>query len=166
MKILYTLLLLVGSVSVFAQNNELDERNGFKNIKLLSKATDYLELKFDKPQAEQYKAIYVRKVGYMESIGEIQIKDLKVYTYKDLIYQIDVVTNKEPELFKGLEAAFGKAKFSVVGNEYFWQGNKVKLTFSSMKGGKKVIMSYSTPEIKDIIKQDEQAEIKQLSEDF
>ena len=166
MKIVVTILLLVGSFSMYAQNNELDERNGFKNIKLLSKATDYPELKFEKQQAEQFKALYVRKPGYMESIGEIQIRDLKVYTYKDLIYQIDIITNKEPELFKGLEAAFGKAKFSVVGNEYLWQGNKVKLTFSSIKGGKKTMMTYSTGEIKDIIKQDEQAEIKQLSEDF
>lgn len=166
MRILFTLLILVGSISLYAQNNELDERNGFKNIKLLSKATDYPELKFDKQQAEEFKAIYVSKPGYLESIGDIQIKDFKAYTYKDLIYQIEIITNKEPELFKGLEAAFGNAKFSVVGNEYVWQGTKVKLTYSSIKGGKKTIMTYSAPEIKDIIKQDEQAEIKQLSEDF
>lgn len=166
MKYILSLLLLVGTVTLYAQNNELDERNGFKNVKLLSKATEYPELKFDKQQAEAFKAIYVRKPGYIESIGEIPIKDLKVYTYKDLIYQIDVITNKEPELFKGLEAAFGKAKFSVVGNEYYWQGNRIKLTYSSMKGGKKTIMTYSTDKVKDLIKQDEQAEIKQLSEDF
>lgn len=166
MKTILSLLLLVGSITAYAQNNELDERNGFKNIKLLSKANEYPELKFDKQQAKEGKAIYIRKPGYLQSIGDIQIRDLKVYTYKDLIYQIDVITNKEPELFRGLEAAFGKAKFSVVGNEYFWQGNRIKLTYSSIKGGKKTVMTYSTDKIKNLIKQDEQAEIKQLSEDF
>lgn len=163
---LFTLFILVGSISIQAQNPELDKRNGFKNIKLLSKATDYSELKFDKHQSEENKAIYVRKSGSLQAIGDIQIKKLNVYTYNDIIYRIEVATGKNTQLFKGLEKAYGKSKFAVVSNVYVWQGEKVKLTFASQKGGKRIVMNYTSPKIKEIIKQAEEQKIKDLSDDF
>jgi hypothetical protein len=158
--------LFIGSFTAKAQNAELDSRNGFKNIKLLSMATEYNELKFEKQQEEDSKAIYVRKSGALQTIGEIQIKELNVYTYNDIIYRIEVSTGKNTQLFKGLEKAYGKSKFAVVSNVYVWQGENVKLTFASQKGGKRIVMNYTTPKIKEIIKQDEMQKLKDLSDDF
>lgn len=167
MKYFYlTFLLLSTTLVCQAQNVELDKRNGFKNIKLLTKATDYEELKFDKEQDEENKAVYVRKTGEFQTIGEIQIKELNVYTYNDIIYRIEVATGKNTQLFKGLEKAYGKSKFAVVANVYVWQGNHVKLTFASEKGGKRIVMNYSSPKIKEIIKKDKEQKIEDLSNDF
>lgn len=163
---LFTFFILIGSISLFAQNQELDKRNGFKNIKLLSKATDYNELKLSKTQDEENKAIYVRSSGSLSKIGDIQIKDLNVYTYNDIIYRIEVATGKNTQLFKGLQKAFGKAKFAVVTNVYLWQGENVKLTFASENGGKRIVMNYSAPKIKEIIKKDEEQKLQNLSDDF
>ncbi len=163
---LLPLLLLIISLNLHAQNTELDKRNGFKNIKLLTKASEYTELKFDKNQEEENKAIYVRTAGSIETIGDIPIKELNVYTYKDLIYRIEVSTGKNTQLFKGLEKAYGKSKFAVVTNVYVWKGEKVALTFGSEKGGKRIVMNYTAPEIKNIIKQDKEQKIKDLSNDF
>ncbi len=159
-------ILVISSANLQAQNPELDKRNGFKNIKLLSKATDYSELKFDKDQEEENKAIYTRTSGSLQQIGDIPIKELNVYTYKDIIYRIEVATGKNTQLFKGLEKAYGKSKFAVVTNVYVWKGEKVALTFGSEKGGKRIVMNYTTPEIKKIIKRDKEQKIKDLSDDF
>ncbi|MCF6361685.1 MAG: hypothetical protein L3J29_13115 [Cyclobacteriaceae bacterium] len=164
-KTVITLLLLAGVFNLQAQNNELDERNGFKHIKLLTKATSYPELKLDKT-IDEFNSIYTRRTGHLLSIGEIPIKNMTLYTYKDLIFKIEIVTAKDPQLFKGLEQAFGKAKFSVTSNNYIWQGTNVKLSFKGSKGGKGTIMTYSSLKIKDIIKKDEEQKIKDLSNDF
>ncbi len=161
----FTLLLLAGFFTLQAQNSELDERNGFKHIKILSKVTTYPELKLDKTQ-DEFNSTYIRRPGHLLTIGEIQIKDFVVYTYKELIYKIEINTVKDPNLFKGLEQAFGKSKFSVTTNGYIWQGNEVKLSFKTTKGGKETIMVYSSLKIKDIIKKDEEQKIKDLSNDF
>lgn len=166
MRTLLTITLLTLSISLVAQNPELDKRNGFKNIKLLSNATDYTELKFSKEQEEENKAIYTRTSGSFQLIGDIQIKELNVYTYKDIIYRIEVATGKNTQLFKGLEKAYGKSKFAVVTNVYVWKGEKVALTFASEKGGKRIVMNYTTPEIKRIIKEDKEKKIQALSDDF
>ncbi len=164
-RIIFTLLLLTGFSTLYAQNSELDERNGFKHIKILSKVTSYPELKLDKTK-DEFNSTYTRRPGYLLSIGEIQIKDFVVYTYKDLIYKIEITTIKDPNLFKSLEQAFGKSKFSVTTNSYIWQGTDIKLSFKSTKGGKETIMTYSSLKIKDIIKKDEEQKIKDLSNDF
>ena len=165
-KFLLIISFLTASFSSFAQNQELDARNGFKNIKLLSKATDYSELKFNKEQEEENKAIYTRTSGALQQIGDIPIKELNVYTYKDIIYRIEVATGKNTQLFKGLEKAYGKSKFAVVTNVYVWKGDKVALTFASEKGGKRVVMNYTSPEIKNLIKKDKEQKIQDLSDDF
>ncbi len=162
---IFTLVLLATISNSFAQNSELDERNGFKHIKILSNATDYPELKLDKTKDENY-ATYVRRNGHLMSIGDIPIKEFEVSTYKNQIYQIDITTPKNPKLFKSLEEAFGKAKFVVTSNNYVWQGSSVKLSFKSLKGGKDTKMTYTSLKIKDIIKQDEEQKIKDLSKDF
>ena len=65
-----------------------------------------------------------------------------------------------------MQKAYGKAKFAVVTNVYLWQGENVKLTFASEKGGKRIVMNYSAPKIKEIIKKDEEQKLKDLSDEF
>ena len=68
---------LVGAQSV----EELDRRNGFKDIKMTSQITDYEGLEFKKeidsdifPKVYQY----VRKKGFYDTIGGIKVFDLEV----------------------------------------------------------------------------------------
>jgi len=162
------LVLFVGlTVLVYGQkNNELDNRNGFKNIKLLSKVDSYKGLVFDKVIDEK-KSIhqYKRLKSAFPSIGEIDIKDLTLLTYKDLIYQINITTTKDPQLFKGLEKAFGKAQHSVRYQKYFWEGDQVKLTFESIASNK-LQLTYHAKGIKAIMKSDKQKKIDRLSTEF
>ena len=165
-KIIFLSFLGLASIVQAQSNAELDERNGFKDIKLLSKASELKTLQFSgNVKGEEFQSIYKPVNGAYSSIGEIAIRDLEVFTYKDLIYEIKVTTDKDPQLFKGLEKAFGNAKHSVVENKYYWQGEEVKLSFESV-AKRKVQLVYHAFDIKDIIKQDATKKVEDLSSEF
>ena len=116
-------------------------------------------------KGEPFHAVYKPVSGAYATIGEVSIKDIEILTYKDLIYEIKVTTDKDPQLFKGLEKAFGKARHSVVDNYYYWQGEAVKLSFQSA-GKKKIQFTYYASGIQDIIKKDAEKKVEDLSTEF
>ena len=145
---------------------ELDKRNGFKDIKLLSEISSYSTLEFSKKVKGQPKhAIYKPTNGQYKNIGEVAINKLSVYTYGELIYRIEVVVDKDEQLFRSLEKAFGKIHSSIASKDSFWEGSKVKLTYS-VEGSKKVKLIYSSKEINLIINQDKKKDIDSLSTEF
>ena len=160
-------LILFFSGSLSAQSlAELDKRNGFKDIKLLSKATDYGSLEFKSELKDQeFHAVYNSKNGAYPSLGEASIKSIEILTYKDLIYQVTVIVDKEPNLFRGLEKAFGKAKHSVIDNLYHWNTGKVSLTFGA-EGKKRLRLVYYAHGIKKIIQDDKKKKVEDLSSEF
>lgn len=163
---LFFSILLVSTICQAQSLEELDERNGFKDIKLLSNATEYSTLEFKSDLKDQeFHALYVKTNDAYETIGEAKIKSLEVLTYKNLIYQITVVTDKDPNLFKGLQKAFGKANHSVVDNLYHWNTAKVSLSFGS-EGKKKLKLVYYAHGIKQIIKEDKEKKVEDLSSEF
>ena len=165
-KFIFLLFLLISSFSFAQKNTELDKRNGFKDIKLLSKATDVKTLAYAHDlKGEHFHAVYKPVNGAYTHIGEVTIKEMKILTYKDLIYQITVTTDKDPQLYKGLEKAFGKARHSVVDNYYYWQGQNVRLSFLS-SGKKKVQFTYYALGIKKLIKADAIKKVEDLSSEF
>lgn len=167
MRILFLLItLIIGTIGYGQSGKELDKRNGFKDIKLLSEISSYSSLEFSKNVKDQPKhAIYKPTNGQYKSIGEVAISKLIVYTYSGLIYKIEVVVDKDEKLFRSLEKAFGKINSSIASKNSFWQGSKVKLTYS-VEGSKKVKLTYSSKEINQIIAQDKKKDIDSLSTEF
>ena len=169
MRILFLIVVLSLSYSadLSAQNgNELDKRNGFKDIKLLSNINDHPGLEFsrdvkDKPDY----AIYKAKKGHYAKIGDIKIKKVDVYVYRKLIYQIEISTEKNMQLFKSLEKAFGKINSSMVSKNAFWEGDKVRLNYI-VDGSGKLILKYRSKDIDFIIAQDNKKAIDSLSTEF
>jgi hypothetical protein len=164
--LLILLVVLVGFDSVAQSVIELDKRNGFKDIKLLSDVTSYKGLEFSKPlKNNPGHSIYKAVKGHYESIGNIHIHKLVVYAYKNQIYQINITTNKEEKLFRSLEKAFGKINTSIVTPYPYWDGENVKLIYI-VNGAKKLTLSYQSKKIKQIIARDKKKAVDNLSTEF
>src|SRR5690606_30737226 len=112
----YTLLLATFfyALSVSGQNiEELERRNGFKDIRLgmpidSVKGEKKLRQEFLE-QGEFAASLYSVSAPDYEQIGEISVRKIEVRTYKGIIYQINVITEKDPRLMKALESVYGRA---------------------------------------------------------
>ncbi len=160
------LLLLAATLNCLAQNDALDAKNGFKDIRLLSNVTEYSGLSYskalkDKPQHALYKAAK----GHYQSIGDVPIRNLQVYTYRNLIYRIEVLVTKDEKLFRSLEKAFGKIKYSMGSQVSYWEGAKVRLTYRP-EGKKNVLLTYVAKDINKIIAEDKKKAIDSLTSEF
>ena len=63
---------------------ELDRRNGFKDIKMTSLVSSYEGLEYKKDIEDEVfpnSKVYVPKKGYYENIGNIKIHELEVMSY-------------------------------------------------------------------------------------
>jgi len=167
MRIIITLLFLSASLPGFSQNSdELDRRNGFKDIKILSDINTYSGLEFwkdDKSKPDH--AIYRSKKGNYEKIGEVDISKITVYTYRDLIFKLEVITDKDEKLFRSLEKAYGKISSSLAASYSFWEGENIRLNYET-EGSKKIKLTYQSKKIKQIIALDKKKEVDSLSTEF
>jgi hypothetical protein len=165
---IFLLILFIGlGTTGYPQNGEeLDKRNGFKDIKLLSDVNAYTGLEFSKSiKHKPEHSIYRPKKGSYEMIGEVEIKKLTVYTYRNLIYQIEVTTNKNEKLYRSYEKAFGKINSSIASKNSYWEGKKVRLNYE-VEGAKKVKLTYLSKEINRIIALDKKKAVDSLSTEF
>jgi hypothetical protein len=167
MRLIILLVTLGLSTNTLAQNNkELDERNGFKDIKLLSNVTENSTLEFWKDQKNKEEHSLYRPIkGSYETIGDVKIHNITIATYRNLIYEIVVITQKNEELFRGLEKAYGKIKYSVGSQVSYWESENVKLTYEP-EGKSKVKLTYSAKGINQIIATDKKKAIEELSSEF
>lgn len=167
MRIIFTLIIISFSTTIYGQNGqELDKRNGFKDIKLLTDVRSYPGLSYSKDL--KYKpdhAVYVAKKGSYESIGEVKIFKLTVYSYRNQIYKIGVVTEKNEKLFRSLERSFGKINTSIATRHAYWSGDKVRLNYD-VENAKKIKLTYVSKEIKKIIAQDKKKAVDSLATEF
>lgn len=165
----FTILFLFLSFHLTAQNvAELDKRNGFQDIKMASAIKSYEGLEFKKdvdndifPGAQ----LYVPIKGFYENIGDLKIYDLEVLVYKDSIFQVTVITKKNPLLYKGLKTAFGEPEFSMRTGKSQWNGHKVRLVYDD-HSKKKMEMVYFSHEMVKKLKEDKKEEIIQMSDEF
>ena len=167
MRLLLILIFIGFSTFSSGQNSRgLDNRNGFKDIKLLSNVSTYSGLEFSKGiKDKEGHAIYKAKKGYYEKIGDVEISKITIYTYRNLVYQIEVITLKDEQLFRSLEKAYGKIRYSVASQVSFWEGDKVRLNYQP-ENGKKIMLSYRAKGINQIIALDKKKAIDSLASEF
>jgi hypothetical protein len=131
-----TLFITFGLFSVFslaAQDlAELDRRNGFKDLKLGTPIDSVKGATFKKDIKEKNEfpaKLYQVENDEFKTIGEVKVKKVEVKTYKNYIYEIVVITNKDTRLMKGMEKSFGKPTYILVTDTYNWKTSNLSLTF-------------------------------------
>ena len=111
--------------------NFLVDQNGFRDIKLGTNINDYDDfLKKDMSNEEyfglsgsSYDYIYVGKK--YDKIDETDIFRIFVNTIDDLIYEIEIVTQKDYKLWSFIENAYGKPTVNVTGLKG-WYTDKIR----------------------------------------
>ena len=147
---------------------ELDLRNGFQDIEMLSLASKNKGITFKKNVAHEKvpeAQLHVPVKGYYEQIGSVKIREFEVLSYKDKIFQIRILVSQDPDLYKGLTQLFGKPEYSIRQDHYYWSGEKLKLTYRS-HGKKNLEMIYFSHQLKDILEGEKKAEIDDIANDF
>lgn len=134
-KIQLFIFLLVCPLVIYSQNREeLQKRNGFKDIKL-GMVIDSLKgckLKKEFLERNEFPAkLYTYENPSYTSIGEVKVDKIELKTYKNLIYEISVVTEKDKRLIKALESLYGKADYDLKRETYFWKATDLILKFRS-----------------------------------
>lgn len=133
MKSIFLIVLLaVPFCSVSQDLAELARRRGFKDIKLGTPIDSIrgAEYKKDVLEKNEFPAkLYAVENDAYKSIGEVKVKKLELKTYKDQIYEIIVITNKDTRLMKGMHKSFGKPLYILPTDTYNWKTDSLSLTF-------------------------------------
>lgn len=169
MKGVLTLLLCVVAAWSFSQDlAELEKRHGFKNIKLEAMIDTVNGFKFKKDikEKEEFDArLYSVDHPDYKNIGEVKIREIEVKTYKDLIYEISVVADKDPRLMKALESLFGKSEYDLKNETYFWKTENLILKFKP-QGKHHIEMLYSSFVVHKKMKDDKKQKVDDIANDF
>jgi hypothetical protein len=168
----YTLLILAVATFLSASGQdiaELERRNGFKDLKL-GLAIDSVkgEKKFKKEFKEQEQflsKLYSVSHPDYENIGEISVNKVEIKTYNDLVYQIHVVTDKDPRLIKALESIYGPADYDLKKETYFWKGDTLILKFRSFSRNQLELI-FSSYQIMKMMRDDKGKKVEDIADDF
>lgn len=159
------LISFVGSAQKIA---ELEKRNGFKDLKL-GMAIDSvkgLKLRKEFKEKEEFDAkLYSVENPLYATIGEVKINDVELKTYKDQVYQIHVVTEKDPRLMKALESIYGIAEYDMKRETYFWKGQSMILKFRSFSRNQ-LEMIYTSFLVLNQMKEDKGKKVQDIADDF
>lgn len=157
------LIVMVGS----AQETELDRRNGFKDIKLASPIDSVKGAVFKKEFKEKHHTgkLYTIEHPDYQTIGEVKIESIEVRTFKGLIYEISVITEKDSRLMKGMESALGKPTYNTREESYNWAGKNVGLKFRSHSRNQLELL-YGSKIVYKMMQEDKANKIKDISGDF
>jgi hypothetical protein len=153
----------------FSQNlSELDKRNGFKDIKLGSviDSVKGFKLKREFKERNEFPAkLYeVEHVDYAK-IGEVKVYKIELKTYKDLIYEINVIADKDERLMKALESIYGKSDYDMKNETYFWKTDNLILKFKS-EGKQRLQMLYVSYLVHKMMRDDKDKKVDDISNDF
>jgi hypothetical protein len=151
----------------FAQETELDKRNGFKEIKLATSIDSVMGTKFKKDikvKGHPVKVYSVDHPDYM-SIGEIKVEEIEVRAYRGLVYEISVITVKDTRLMKGMESALGKPMYNVRDESYNWVGKNLGLKFRSHSKNQ-LELFYSSNVVHAMMREDKDKKIDDIADDF
>lgn len=168
-KFSYTLLLLLFTTIAFGQDiEELERRNGFKDLKLGSRIDSVKGASFKKEVKERNE--FPAKLWEIENdnyknIGEVKVKSVEVKTYKDIVYEIVVITTKDTRLMKGMTKSFGQPKYILVTDSYNWVAHTLGLTFKDHSKNEIKLTYKSYPVIK-MMYADKGKKIDEIAEDF
>lgn len=146
---------------------ELNRRNGFKDIKLGSSIDSIkgatLKKEFKEKNEFEAKLYEVSHIDY-KTIGEVEVKNLQLMTYKDLVFKIVVSTSKDPRVMKALEKSYGKATYVVRTTSYNWAAQNLSLTFKAHKN--KIDLIYRSYPVLRKMAEDKGKKIEEIAEDF
>lgn len=165
----FSFLLIGISLSCMGQDlSELDKRNGFKNIKLGSSIDSLAGFKLQKEFMErnEYPAkLFTIENSDYEKIGEVKVHKVELKTYKDLIYEIRVITAKDPRLMKALESLYGRADYDIKNDTYFWKTDTLVLKFKS-EGKNRLELLYVSYGLHKTMKEDKNKKVDDIADDF
>ena len=168
-RILISLMLIGVTLHAVCQDiSELDKRNGFKNIKLGSPIDSVQGYKLQKEfkERDEFPAkLYEVDHPDYQTIGEVKINKVELKTYKDLIYEIKVVTHKDPRLMKALESLYGEADYDIKNETYFWKTDSLILKFQS-DGKHKLELLYVSFGLLKAMKDDKDKKVDDIANDF
>jgi len=166
-----SLFLFVTSItaSAFSQDlAELDRRNGFKDIKLGTPIDSIKGAEFKKEIKEKNefpaKLYEVTNEAY-KNIGEVKVKKVELKTYKDVIYEIGVITDKDTRLMKGMIKSFGEPKYILTSDTYNWLTQNLSLTFKD-HSKKEIKLTYRCYPVLKMMRVDKGKKIDDIAEDF
>jgi hypothetical protein len=155
------------AVQAIAQESDIDKRNGFKYIKLATPIDSVKGAKFKKDFKEKdlpAKAFTIEHPDY-SSIGEVKVVRIEVKTYKSLIYEIFVITDKDERLMKGMEKALGKPIYNVRDESYNWVGEKASLKFKAHSKSQLELL-YNSVIVHNLMREDKSKKIEAIADDF
>ncbi|MBL7851007.1 MAG: hypothetical protein JNN04_08910 [Cyclobacteriaceae bacterium] len=163
------ILLLAAPLLTHGQDlAELDRRKGFKDIKLGSLVDSLKGIEFKKDFLEKNefpaKLYQVESEDY-KSIGEVKVKKIEVKAYKDTIYEIVVITQKDTRLMKGMQKSFGKPVYILTTDTYNWKTDNLSLTFKD-HARNEIRLTYRYYPVLRQMQIDKGKKIDEIAEDF
>lgn len=168
----FTFLILLSALCLNAQpkqelSMELEKRNGFKTIKL-NQHIDSVKgavLKKEFLEKDEFPAkLYEVKNEALESIGEVRVKSIEIKAYKDLVYEIEVHTEKDTRLMQGMEMALGKAIYNYRTKTYNWGAPSLGLSFVGEKNSLK--LHYKSYPVWKMMHEDRGKKVDKIASDF
>ncbi len=167
MRILPILFLMIVHVVYSQDINELERRNGFKEIILgmLIDSVKGAEFKKDLIERKEFpaKQYETKSADYM-TIGDVPVKLISLKTYKGLIYEIDVITGHDPKVMRGLEKSYGKATYSLRTESYYWKAQTLTLVYKGHR--KEVKLTYRSVPVIRMMYVDKCKQIEEVADDF
>lgn len=168
LRLFYLLTFLSAHFSLLAQETELERRNGFKDIKLGMPVDSVKGITFKKDFKERTefdaKLYQVENPDY-KKIGEVEVTKVELKTYKNLIYEIIVVAEKDPRLMKALESIYGQSEYDLKNETYFWKSKNIILAFRS-HSRHQLEMVYTSFIVLGMMKDDKAKKVEAIAEDF
>ncbi len=161
----FTALPLIGSSQDLA---ELDRRRGFKDIKLGTPIDSLRGTTFKKDLMEKNEfpvRLYAVENPEYETIGEVKVKKVEVKAYKESIYEIVVITNKDTRLMKGMIRSFGKPVYILTTDTYNWKADSLSLTFKDHSRNE-IRLTYRYYPVLKQMRIDKGKKIDEIAEDF
>lgn len=165
---IFLLLTIISPYCISQSLPELEKRNGFKDIKLgmLIDSVEGFKLKKEFKEKNEYPAkLFEVEHDDYKSIGEVKIHKVELKTYKDLIYEINIVTEKDARLMKALESLYGKSDYDMKNETYFWKTDSLILKFKS-EGKQKLQMLYVSYGVHNMMKADKDKKVDDIANDF
>ncbi len=162
------LLLSIQFLATAQDTAELARRNGFKSIKLGIPIDSVKGATFKKDIKEknQFPAkLYEVDNPDYKTIGEVKVKKVELKTYKDFIYEINVTTEKDTRLMKGMIKSFGEPKYIIPSDSYNWIAETLSLTFKNYSK-KEILLTYRCYPILKMMQVDKGKKVDDIAEDF
>jgi hypothetical protein len=167
-RLLTLILALVTFICSGQKIAELEKRNGFKDLKLGMPIDSVkgVKLKKEFKEKEEFDAkLYSVENPLYAAIGEVKINNVELKTYKDEVYQIHIVADKDPRLMKALESIYGIAEYDMKRETYFWKGKSMVLKFRSFSRNQ-LEMIYTSFIVLNKMKEDKGKKVQDIADDF